>query len=94
MDLPNLYTTSGNQPSSKASEEGRETDFDNLDLLGPYRDEILIPTSQLRDFVKTPKLLTREGRQQLQNLRSNPRQIARLEENPETPISSGQNIET
>ena len=40
MDLPNLYTTSGNQPSSEASEEGRETDFDNLDLLGPYGDEI------------------------------------------------------
>ena len=45
MDLPNLYTTSGNQPSSEASEEGRETDFDNLDLLGPYGDEILVPNS-------------------------------------------------
>ena len=94
MDLPNLYTTRGNQPSSEASHEGRETDFDNLDLLGPYGDEILVPTSELQDFVRTLRLLTREGRQQLQNLRSNPRRIARLEENPKTPISSGQNIET
>ena len=92
MDLPNLYTTSGIQPSSETSEEGRDRDFDNIDLLGPYGNEILVPTSELRDFVKTPKLLTREGRQQLQNLRSNPRRIARLEENPGTPISSGQNI--
>ena len=55
MDLPNLYTTSGNQPSSEASEEGRDRDFDNLDLLGPpYGDKILVPTSELRDFVITP----------------------------------------
>ena len=58
MDLPNLYTTSGNQPSSEASEEGRETDFYNLDLLGPYEDKILVLTSELRDFVRTPRLLT------------------------------------
>ena len=94
MDLPSLYTTGGNQSSSETSEEGRDRDFDNLDLLGPYRDEILVPTSELRDFVRTPFRLTREGRQQLQNLRSNPRRRAHLEENPETPISSGQNIET
>ena len=54
MDLPNLYTISGNQPSLEASEEGRDRDFDNLDLLGPYGDEILVPTSELRDFVRTP----------------------------------------
>ena len=83
MDLPNLYTTSGNQPSSEASEEGRETDFDNLDLLGPYRDEILVPTSELRDLVSTPRFLTREGRQQLQNLCSNPRRRACLEKKPQ-----------
>ena len=54
IDLPSLYTTSGNQPSSEASEEGRDRDFDNLDLLGPYGDEILVPTSELQDFVRTP----------------------------------------
>ena len=94
MDLPSLYTTGGNQSSSETSEEGRDRDFDNLDLLEPYGDEILVPTSELRDFVRTPFRLTREGRQQLQNLRSNPRRRARLEQNPETPISSGQNLET
>ena len=83
MDLPNLYTTGGNQSSSETSEEGRDRDFDNLDLLGPYRNEILVPTSELRDFVKTPFRLTREGRQQLQNLRSNPRRREHIEENPE-----------
>ena len=94
MDLPNLYTTGGNQSSSETSEEGRDRDFDNVDLLGPYESEILVPTSELRDFVKTPKLLTREGRQQLQSLRSNPRRAACLEENPETPISSEQNSQS
>ena len=58
MDLPSLYITGGNQSSSETSEEGRDRDFDNLDLLGPYGDEILVPTSELRDFVRTPRLLT------------------------------------
>ena len=47
MDLPSLYTTGGNQSSSETSEEGRDRDFDNLDLLGPYGDKILDPTSEL-----------------------------------------------
>ena len=72
-----LYTTSGNQPSSKTSTEGGEVDF-----VIPSGKEILIPNSELRDFVKTPKLLTREGRLQLRSLRSNPRAVARLGENP------------
>ena len=94
MDLPSLYTTGGDQSSSETSGEGRDRDIDNLDILGPYGDELLVPTSELQDFVRTPFRLTREGRQQIQNLRSNPRRRACLEENPETPISSGQNIET
>ena len=94
MDLSSLYTTGGNQSSSETSEEGRDRDFDNLDLLGRYGDKILVQTSELQDFVRTPFRLTREGRQQLQNLHSNPRRRERLEQNPETPISLGQNIET
>ena len=58
--LPSLYTTSGNQPSSETSTEGREVDF-----VVPFGEEILIPNSELSDFVKTPKLSTREGRLQL-----------------------------
>ena len=81
-----LYTTSRNQPSSDTSMEGGEVDF-----VVPSWEEILIPNSELRDFVKTPKLLTREGRLQLRSLRSNPRRVARLVENPDTPE---QNIET
>ena len=84
--LPNLYTTSENQPSSDSSTEGGEVDF-----VVPSGKEILIPNSELRDFVKTPKLLTREGRLQLRSLRSNPRRVARLVENPDT---QEQHIET
>ena len=45
MDLPNLYTTSGNQPSSETSTEGGEVDF-----VVPSEKEILIPNSELRVF--------------------------------------------
>ena len=47
-----------------------------------------------RHFVKTPKILTREGREQLCNLRSNvggpygQRRATRLAENPGTPKQS------
>ena len=58
MDLPSLNTTGGNQSSSETSEEGRDRDFDNLDLLEPYGDEILVLTSELRDFVRNPFRLT------------------------------------
>ena len=95
MDLPNLYTTSGLHTSSESSTEGgREGDFDNFDILRPSGTEIQVPDSNLRDFVKTPKLLTREGRQQLHGLRRNlggpygHRRVERLEENPETPSQS------
>ena len=57
MELPSLYSTRGNQPSSETSTEGEEVDF-----VVPSGEEILIPNSELRDFVKTPKLLTRDGR--------------------------------
>ena len=94
MDLPSLFTTGGDQSSSDSSGEGRNRDIEDLDILGPYGNELLVPTSELKDFVKTPFRLTREGRQQIQNLHSNPRRRACLEPNPETPISSGQNPET
>ena len=95
MDLRHLYTTSGLHTSSESSTEGgREGDFDNFDILRPSGTEIQVPESDLRDFVKTPKLLTREGRQQLHGLRRNlggpygHRRVERLEENPETPSQS------
>ena len=93
MDLPSLYTTGGDQSSSETSGEGRDRDIDNLDILGPYGNELLVPTSELRDFVRTPFRLTREGRQQIQNLRPSNRRRARLEQNPETPVCGEQNPE-
>ena len=47
MDLPSLYTTGGDQSSSDSSGEGRNRDIEDLDILGP---ELLVPTSELRDF--------------------------------------------
>ena len=96
-DLPQLYTTSGKKTNSESS-EGREADYlDNSDILRPSGDDNLIPDSELLNYVKTPKILTREGREQLRSLRPNlggpygQRRLARLNENPDTPK---QNIET
>lgn len=91
MDLLSLFTTGGDQSSSYSSGDGRNRDIEDLDILGP---DLLFPTSELRDFVKTPFRLTRERRQEIQNLGSDARRRASLEQNPETPISLGQNPET
>ena len=92
-DLPQLYSTSGQKANSESS-EGREADyFDNSDfILRPSGDNNVVP--DLRDFIKTPKILTREGREQLRSLRPTlggpygQRRVARLNENPETPKQS------
>ena len=96
-DLPQLYTTSGKKTDSESS-EGREADYlENPDILGPLGNDNLILDSELFNYVKTPKLLTREGREQLRGLRSNlggpygQRRLVRLNENPVTPR---QDIET
>ena len=93
-DLPQLYTTSGKKTNSESS-EGREADYlDNSDILGPSGNDNLIPDSELFNYVKTPKILTREGREQLRSLRPNlggpygQRRLARLNENPDTPKQS------
>ena len=84
-----LYSTSGNKSNSESS-EGREDYFDNSDILRP--GDNVIP--DFRNFVKTPKILTREGREQLRSLRPNlggpygQRRATRLNENPETPKQS------
>ena len=90
-DLPQLYTTSGKKTNSESS-EGREADYlDNSDILRPSGDDNLNPDSELLNFVKTPKILTREGREQLYSLRRNlggpygQRRVVCLDENPETP---------
>ena len=87
-----LYSTSGQKANSESS-EGREADFDNSDfILRPSGDNNVVP--DLRDFVKTPRLLTREGRDQLRSLRSTlggpygQRRVECLNENPETPQQS------
>ena len=50
MDLPSLYTTEGqNDSSSDTSGEGER----DTNILGPNSDELLAPTSELIDFVKT-----------------------------------------
>ena len=70
-DLPQLYTTTTKKTDSESS-EGREADYlENPDILGPLGNDNLIPDSELFNYVKTPKLLTREGREQLRGLRSN-----------------------
>ena len=91
-DLPQLYSTSGKKTNSESS-EGREADyFDNSDILRPSGEDNVIP--DFRNFVKTPKILTREGREQLRSLRPNlggpygQRRATRLNENPETPKQS------
>ena len=86
---PQLYSTSGHKSNSESS-EGREDYFDNPDIVRP--GDNVIP--DFRNFVKTPKILTREGREQLRNLRSNvggpygQRRATRLAENPDTPKQS------
>ena len=58
----------------------------------PSGEDNVIP--DLRNFVKTLKILTREGREQLRSLRPTlggpygQRRVARLNENPETPKQS------
>ena len=85
-----LYSTSGHRSNSESSEGGREDYFYNPEVVRP--GDNVIP--DLRHFVKTPKILTREGRDQLRNLRSNvggpygQRRATRLDENPDTPKQS------
>ena len=59
---PQLYSTSGHRSNSESSSES-------------YNPEIIRPGDHvipdLRHFVRTPKILTREGREQLRNLRTN-----------------------
>ena len=59
---PQLYSTSGHTSNSESSSES-------------YNPEIIRPGDHvipdLRHFVRTPKILTREGREQLRNLRTN-----------------------
>ena len=79
---PQLYSTSGHRSNSESSSES-------------YNPEIIRPGDHvipdLRHFVRTPKILTREGREQLQNLRTNvtgpygQRRATRVAENPDTP---------
>ena len=91
-DLPQLYSTIGKKTNSESS-EGREADyFDNSDILRPSGEDNVIP--DFRNFVKTPKILTREGREQLRSLRPNfggpygQRRATGLNENSETPKQS------
>ena len=82
-NFPSLYTTEVLKDSSSDTSGERETD-----ILGPNSDDLLAPTSELRDFVKTPFKLTREGRQRVQSLRPSNRRGVRLDQNPETPVST------
>ena len=85
MDLPSFYTTEGqNHSSSETSGKGER----DIDILGPNSDDLLAPTSELRDFVKTPFKLTREGRQKVQSLRPSNRRGVRLDQNHETPVNT------
>ena len=88
-----LYSTSGQKAQSESNSEGREADLDNSDfILKPSGDNNVVP--DLRTFVKTLRLLTREGRDQLRSLRSTlggpygQRRVERLNENIATPQQS------
>ena len=90
-----LYSTTQQKAQSESNSEGREADLDNSDfILQPSGDNNIVP--DLRTFVKTPRLLTREGRDQLRSLRATlggpygQRRVERLNENIATP----QSIET
>ena len=69
---------------------GDREDYYNPEIVRP--GDHVIP--DLRHFVRTPKILTREGREQLRNLRSNvggpygQRRTTRLAKNPDTPQQS------
>ena len=90
---PQLYSTSGHRSNSESS-EGREDYFYNPDIVRP--GDNVIP--DFRHFVKTPKILTREGRDQLRNSRSNvggpygQRRATRLAKNPDTPQQTETNL--
>ena len=87
---PQLYSTSGHRSNSDSSEGGDREDYYNPEIVRP--GDHVIP--DLRHFVRTPKILTREGRDQLRNLRTNvggpygQRRTTRLAENPDTPQQS------
>ena len=82
---PQLYSTSHRSYSD--SSEGE--DYYNPEVVRPGN-----PAPDLRQFVRTPKTLTREGRDRLRSLRTNvggpydKKRTARLAENPETPQQS------
>ena len=65
--FPQLYSTSGHRSNSDSSEGGDREEYYNPEIVRP--GDHVIP--DLRHFVRTPKILTREGRDQLCNLRSN-----------------------
>ena len=60
---PQLYSTSGHRSNSDSSEGDREDYYYNPELVRPGNP--VIP--DLRHFVRTPKILTREGRDQLRS---------------------------
>ena len=84
-NFPSLYTIEVQKSSSDTSGEGEW----EADILGPNREYLLAPTSELRDFgkVKLGKL-TREGRERLKALRPSNRREVILEQNPDTPVIS------
>merc|ERR1712115_598031 len=86
---PQLYSTSGYRSHSDSSEGEREDYYYNPELVRRGN-----PAPDLRYFVRTPKILTREGRDRLRSLRTNvggpydQKRTTRLAENPETPQQS------
>ena len=86
---PQLYSTSHRSNSESSEGEREDYYYYNPETVRPGN-----PAPDLRYFVRTPKTLTREGRERLHSLRPkvggpyDKKRTARLAENPETPQQS------
>ena len=82
-NFPNLFTTEVKLDSS--SETSGEWDSE---ILKPQVDYLVAPTDELKNFGKFQlSRLTKEGRERVKSLRTNPRREGLLEQNPNTPIT-------
>lgn len=81
MDHLSLFTT---EVPNYSSDTSGEWESDTVE----QRGEILIAhTEELKNFGRLPKTLTKEGRERIKTLCTNPNREVRLDQNPSTPTS-------
>ena len=82
-NFPSLFTTEVQKDSS--SETSGEWDSE---IIKPQVDYLVAPTDELKNFGKFQlSRLTKEGRERVKSLHTNPRREGLLEQNPNTPIT-------